>query len=740
MRAPRLTGRSLPGLGLPGRALRLATLLLAGSALVLADPLPQPLRAQSLDASATGAPATLVADSLRLEGRDRLVAEGNVEALSGATRLKAARVIYDRRADRLILEGPITVIEGQRSVVLADSGDLDASLENGLLRGARMVLDQQVQLAANRIDRVGGRYTQLYKAAATSCRVCDDGTPPLWQIRAKRVVHDQEEKQLYFENAQLRVLDVPVLWFPRLRLPDPTLDRATGFLIPQLRQTSLLGLGVKMPYFVTLGDHRDLTITPYLSPKTRTLELRYRQAFRNGDIALNGAVSDDTIGPSRRRGYLFGEGRFSLPRDYQLSFDFEMTSDEAYLLDYDYSEKDRLDSAIAISRTRRDEYSNISLTSYETLRASESNSTLPTIIGDLTYERRFFPSRLGGELRMGLEANSRYRSSDDPTDGIGRDVSRVTAEMFWLRNWTLSYGVQAAFRGGLSVDGFRTLQDDTFDGDLTEVVPQSAVTLRWPLMRQGTNGVRHLLEPMAMIGWTGGSRRDLPNDESTRVEFDEGNLLSLSRFPAPDRRERGLMAAYGVQWLRQSPDGLQTTLTMGQVWRDNVDSDFSLSSGLSSQTSDLLVAGQIKTANGLSLGARTLFDDAVSLSKAEARLALYRPDFNLSASYVWLGADSDEDRAETQSEWSLVGGYRLSRHWTGSASLRYDVVADKTAEAGVGLRYRNECVDVNLSLSRRFTSSAIVEPSTDIGLTVAIRGFGVGSADDSYTRTCRNAP
>jgi LPS-assembly protein len=745
MRAPAVTGhplkgRSLTGRCLTGRALRLAALLLAGSALVL-SPLPlSRLQAQTLDAASTGAPATLVADSLRLEGRDRLIAEGNVEALSGATRLKAARVVYDRTADRLTLEGPITVIEGDRIVVLADSGDLDASLENGLLRGARMVLDQQVQLAANRIDRVGGRYTQLYKAAATSCRVCDDGQPPLWQIRAKRVVHDQQEKQLYFENAQLRVLDVPVLWFPRLRLPDPTQERATGFLIPELRQTSLLGLGVKAPYFVTLGDHRDLTITPYLSPKTRTLELRYRQAFRRGDIELNGAITDDTIGPGGRRGYLFGQGRFFLPRDYQLSFDFELTSDEAYLLDYDYSDKERLDSAIAITRTRRDEYSNISLTSFETLRASESNSTLPTIIGDLTYERRFFPARLGGELRMGLDANSRYRSSDDPTDGIGRDISRVTAEMFWLRNWSLAYGMQAAFRGGLAVDGFRTSQDDSFDGDLTEVVPQTSVTLRWPLMREGSDGVRHLLEPVAMLGWTGGSRRDLPNDESTRVEFDEGNPLSLSRFPAPDRRERGLMAAYGLQWLRQSPGGPQTMLTMGQVWRDSVDSDFSSSSGLSSQTSDLLVAGQIKTANGLSLGARTLFDDAVTLSKAEARLTLFRPDYNLSASYVWLGADADEDRADTQSEWSLEGGYRLSRHWTGSANLRYDVVADKTAEAGVGLRYRNECVDVNLSLSRRFTSSAIVEPSTDIGLTVAIRGFGVGTADDSYTRTCRNAP
>ena len=687
-----------------------------------------------------GAPAMLVADSLRLEGRERLIAEGNVEALSGTTRLKAARVIYDRSTDRLTLEGPITVIEGDRIVVLADAGELDAGLENGLLRGARMVLDQQVQLAATRIDRIGGRYTQLYRTAATSCRVCDDGTPPLWEIRARRVVHDQDEKQLYFENAQVRVLDVPILWVPRLRLPDPTQDRATGFLIPSFKQTSRLGLGVKVPYFVTLGDHRDLTITPYLSPKTRTLELRYRQAFRQGYIELNGAVSDDALGPERRRAYLFGQGYFALPRGFSLTFDLEMTSDDAYLLDYDYSEKDRLDSEVAITRTLRDEFIRASLTGYQTLRESESNATLPTIIGELTYERRFVPGLMGGEVRLGLQANSRYRSSDDPTDGLGRDVTRLTTDAFWHRGWTLANGMQAAVRGGVSVDAFSIRQDDMFAGDLTEVVPQGALTLRWPLIKSTGNGATHLLEPVAMLAWTGGTRRNLPNDESTRVEFDEGNLLSLSRFPAPDRRERGVVAAYGINWMRQGPEGMQTNLTLGQIWRADADSDFSASSGLSGETSDLLVAGQIKIPGGLSLIGRTLYDGGLDLSKAEARLLWQQQVFSLGASYVWLGTDLAEDRPATQSEWALDGRYEVSRHWTASANLRYDVARDETTEAGVGLRYRNECVELNLSLSRRFTSSAIVEPSTDIGFTVAIRGFGTGDTDTRYTRTCRNAP
>ena len=68
------------------------------------------------------------------------------------------------------------------------------------------------------MNRVNGRYSQLYKTAVTSCRICNDGTPPLWQIRARRVIHDQVENQLYFEGAQLRVKDVPIFYLPYLRL------------------------------------------------------------------------------------------------------------------------------------------------------------------------------------------------------------------------------------------------------------------------------------------------------------------------------------------------------------------------------------------------------------------------------------------------------------------------------------------------------------------------------------------
>ena len=50
--------------------------------------------------------------------------------------------------------------------------------------------------------------------------------------------------------------------------------------------------------------------------------------------------------------------------------------------------------------------------------------------------------------------------------------------------------------------------------------------------------------------------------------------------------------------------------------------------------------------------------------------------------------------------------------------------ADRAQRADLGLTYRNECVSVDLSVSRRFTASDNLRADTDVGLSVRLGGFG----------------
>ncbi|QUJ77557.1 LPS-assembly protein LptD [Sulfitobacter albidus] len=690
-------------------------------------------------------PALLVADQLFIT-RDRvLVAQGNVEAFQGDVRLRASAIRYDQGSGALSIEGPITLTEGTDTVIVADAASLDADLRNGILTGARLVLNQQLQLAAVQIDRVDGRYNQLYKTAVTSCRICDDGRPPLWQIRARRVIHDEVERQLYFDDAQFRIGTLPVFWLPRLRLPGPTVERATGFLVPSVRSTSQLGVGLKIPYFVRLSEKRDLTITPYLSSSTTTLELRYRQAYRNGRIQLDGAITRDDLREGETRGYLFGRGEFALPEDFTLRFGLETVSDDGYLDTYGYSDADRLRSELRVSRARRDEYIRASFFNFKTLRDGEVNATLPTLVLDGEYERRFFPRTLGGEIRTSLEAHSHRRNSDlsvdsdDPDDIVdGRDVARLNAQIDWLRSATFTNGLRADLTLGVSFNTFKISQDDTTPSSPSEIVPHGAIALRYPLARVGTNGVRQILEPVVQLAWTGGDRLDIPNEESTRVEFDQGNLVSLSRFPREDRRERASVAAVGLGWSRFDPMGWDAHVTVGQIFRNNADTGFSTTSGLDGARSDLLIAAQIDSGAGLALTGRSLFEENLAVSKAELRGDYSFARGRIGGSYVWLQEDPAEDRDREVSEFTLDGSYRINQFWTASADWRYDIASDRAATAGIGLSYENECVTVDLSVKRRYTTSTSVEPSTDFGFNIGLRGFAADTGTERYVRSCSN--
>lgn len=687
--------------------------------------------------------ASLVADRVAIAGDDTLVASGNVEVFHQGSRLKASRITYDRGADRLLIDGPIVLTDDAGTIILADQADLSSDFTDGVLTSARMVLDQQLQLAASEMMRIGGRYTSLGKTVVSSCKVCAANPTPLWEIRADRVVHDQLERQIYFNNASFRVAGVPVFWLPRLRIPDPTLDRQTGFLAPSFRTTSGLGFGFKVPYFIRIGDDKDLTVTPYLSSKNgRSVDLRYRQAFRTGTMEWSGAISRDELLPGQTRGYLNATGRFTLPRDFILTFSGEYVTDDAYLLDYGISSRDRLDSRLEVARTRRNEHISARLINFRSIRDGDVNSRLPSIVTDLTYQRRFSPGLIGGEGGFRLQTHNHYRSSTNPADtdgdgiGDGRDMGRLSLTADWRRNWVLPVGVLASAMTEINGDFYRVEQDAAFAGSSFRGVAAGGVELRMPWMRNSQNGVSHVIEPVVQLVWTSRNKTTIPNEDSVLVEFDEGNLFSLNRFPGADAVEKGRYANIGLGYTRYDPAGWSLGLTMGRVFRQEDLGQFGVASGLQGKQSDWLGAMRLSVAQGVTLTNRFVFDTQFRVTKGEMRLDLNRDDFGLSSSYIRTRADAVENRAAPVSELTLDGRYQFTPSWQARLNTRYDFVADRAASAGLNLAFRNECLKVDLAVQRRFTASTAVKPTTDFGLSVDLLGFG-GKANRGPAAACR---
>ena len=122
--------------------------------------------------------------------------------------------------------------------------------------------------------------TTINKGIFTTCKKND--TCPPWSIQADKVTYDQNKKQINYTNALVKVYDVPVIYFPKFFHPGPTVKRQSGFLVPGINNSNILGTSLQIPYFHILSESKDFTFKPTIFDKDILMfQNEYRQRNKN---------------------------------------------------------------------------------------------------------------------------------------------------------------------------------------------------------------------------------------------------------------------------------------------------------------------------------------------------------------------------------------------------------------------------------------------------------------------------
>ena len=237
----------------------------------------------------------------------------------------------------------------------------------------------------------------------------------------------------------------------------------------------------------------------------------------------------------------------------------------------------------------------------------------------------------------------------------------------------------------------------------------------------------------------------MPNEDSQLPEFDETNLFSLNRFPGEDRLETGLRANLGVSYTRYAPGRLVDR-------RDARPGDPRRAAATSSPTAAASrAAGRTTSARSTSTSApgsrRSTGRRSAPSSTSGATSSRWpgtAPRAGLIATYVYL-AEVDGDPylgpEPATSELSLDARYRVHPNWEVRGLWRYDLESGSNLRAGAGVSYGNECAEFDLSVSRRYTSSDNVPPSTSIGFSLQLAGIGEdGRGTGRRASACRRGP
>ena len=122
--------------------------------------------------------------------------------------------------------------------------------------------------------------TTINKGVFTSCKKNDRCTP--WAIQADKIIYDQNKKQINYDNAVLKIYNIPVVYFPKFFHPGPTVKRQSGFLVPHINNSNVLGSSLQIPYFYTLSNNKDFTFKPTFFDKDILMfQNEYRQQNKN---------------------------------------------------------------------------------------------------------------------------------------------------------------------------------------------------------------------------------------------------------------------------------------------------------------------------------------------------------------------------------------------------------------------------------------------------------------------------
>jgi len=684
----------------------------------------------------------LIADEIKINQAGELVASGAVTVWYEDRKVTASSITYASQNDKLIIRGPIRIIDNQSTMILGDQAELSEDLKVGIITSAKIILGYQVQIAAAKVLQKDARYSEAFNIAATSCHVCINKTP-LWQIRARKIVQDKFEKQIYFEHAQLRVLDIPVFYLPFMRLPDPSLKRATGLLAPKLKTSSVLNTGIKIPYFIRLNKHKDFTITPFYSPKTKTIEYRYRQAYTSGFMLIEGALTRDALIPNKNRGYILSDTSLILQNGYNLGIQLQAVSDPSYLFEYDFAQLDRLNTKLELSRSMRYQNSEVKLSNYHSLRENENNATQPTLVAEGAIESRLNPDMIKGEI--GLEANflKSYRYSDLNNDGPdsdtlvdGYDTTRLSLLSNWDHGWEIANGIILHFENEFGLSQYYVQQHADIGPKATRMFGVGAVGLRWPWYRINSNGGIGIVEPQIQLVRSVSSNSAVPNDDSTQVEFDEGNLFRLNRAPGLDLIENGSRLNVGLAGSQFMDSGSNLSWKIGRVLRSEALSTFPSGSGLSNSISDWLLATNFQQKNGIELINRALIASDGEVTKSETSLKVNRNQHQIRATHVELTKESNILQNQSLSSVALEWSYNLNSNWRSDSKFQFDSNIGRLSKLELGLRYENECVNVDLSSSRSFSTSSTLIDKTDFTLSVELTGFSSSDRKNAKSQKC----
>lgn len=695
---------------------------------------------------------------IRDDANKTTTAKGDVEVRYNGRTLHADELVYDEARGVITARGDVETISSDGTVEYADEITLDDEMKSGVAVGFSTRMENNAKLAAATAVRRSEGMNELNRAIYTPCDVCvnDKAKTPTWSIKADKVVQDHERQLVYYRNAVIQVLGVPVLYMPIFWHPDPEAERKSGFLPPKISASDRRGASYEQPYLFVISPYSDLTLSPQINTKVNPfINGHYRKRFYSGSIDARFGYTYDTdfdssgepFGQETSRSYILASGAFRIDQNWRWGFTAERASDDyifdkyevgdVYLSRGPYLTDDRrLISQIYTARQDKQSYFSAAAFSIQGLRPSDIDRTFPLVAP--LIEAHWEPQHtvLGGRLRLHGSAVALTREQSTLNTTVrtpGLDSRRATGEVDWRASYTAKAGLRIDPFVNVRADGY-SLDDLAAGGSksTTRALAVAGADVSYPLYRRFEEATV-ILEPLVQVAVSPNAKQIVVgvnsngepiylDEDSQSFEFDETTLFRADKFPGFDLYEDGARLNVGGRASVFWDDGRRASLLVGRSFRNEVNNSFPARTGLRPRASDWIVAAEAQPMRGLSMFSRVRLDgDSLDVERAEAGANVA---FKRASGYFRYLRDDANINGDKTENLDLGGELLINEHWGLSASGSRDLVQAAWVVRDLGVFYRDECLRLDFIYRREDTVVGRLGPSDSIGFRLTLATLG----------------
>ena len=605
--------------------------------------------------------------------------------------------------------------------------DKERNLEDGQKNSFMNQNDPRISSLSSRGDN---DKIVLDKAVFTSCKK-NDSCPP-WSIKAKKITHDRQKKEILYKDAVLNLYDVPVFYFPKFFHPDPTVERRSGFLQPRLNNSNILGTSFNLPYFHVISENKDLTFKPTIfDNRIYMFQNEYRQENESSSFIADfnyikgyqSSLTGNNYSNRNSISHLFSKFDLDLGlKDFtssNLKFFLEKVSNDTYLkvfenvllvndqFEEDLRDQNNLTSGFVLSLDHENYNFDTGLTIHENLQ-KRNNDRYQYILPYYNFNSTLF-SNTKGSLNFSTAGRNVLSDTNNLRSNISNTIDYSTNDLYSKFGFVNNFGI---YFKNLNITGKK---DPKYKSNLqSELLNIYEMNTSLPLLKLNKNSTNYITPKISFRI----NPSDMKNHASESRLLTTDNIFDINRLGLNDSYEAGKSLTLGLDFKKEDKVDIEKYLEIkiASILRDTQEDLIPTSSSTNRTTSNLFGSIENSFSEFISLNYDFSLDNDFNKFEHNSIEAEFTVN-NFVTKFNFLEKDGELDDVNTLENTTSITFdennsliFKTRRNRKISLTEYYDLVYE----------YQNDCLTAGIKYRKTYYEDRDLKPKEDLFFTITL--------------------